>query len=305
MEKAGLNIQVSHKSLAAQGIERKPQIHEGPTAREIESKGRTSERSEINREIMDKASQIEKAERAIKSLTSAIERVQAQQEKPEVEQKKEQEQEPEKKTFSASEFLKNKAAAQASIQAERQEEVSKAKSGTTLEDLKEIARTKPLADIRALVQNLSQQTKQKDLIEEVKNSKEYIEKRREISDLQQREKSSKDTADRFKQMKEETKGLFKGKERAGYEKTENEYRQKQIEIAQQMKEAEATLKAIEHNLSRPESELAKSVKTHNENANKAAVALDAIKPIYNERQEKEKQQEQERTKQQTRGDFER
>ena len=44
--------QIDHRSFEKQGIERIPTIHEGHVAREMEQKGQTAERCEINRDIM-------------------------------------------------------------------------------------------------------------------------------------------------------------------------------------------------------------------------------------------------------------
>ena len=51
LEAAGENARVDHRSLAAQGIEREPQIHLGPAVVEMEAQGIATERAEIAREI--------------------------------------------------------------------------------------------------------------------------------------------------------------------------------------------------------------------------------------------------------------
>lgn len=51
LERAKVDVRVSCKSLAEQGIDRLPTIHEGYAAREIEKRGSQSDRCEINRQI--------------------------------------------------------------------------------------------------------------------------------------------------------------------------------------------------------------------------------------------------------------
>ncbi|MEY8291568.1 MobQ family relaxase [Carnobacteriaceae bacterium 52-44] len=51
LEKKGLTERISAKSYAEQGVQKKPTIHEGVVARQIEKKGRKSDRVEKNRQI--------------------------------------------------------------------------------------------------------------------------------------------------------------------------------------------------------------------------------------------------------------
>lgn len=51
LENNGLDERVDHHSLKEQGIDREPTIHEGATARKMETKGKVAERCQINREI--------------------------------------------------------------------------------------------------------------------------------------------------------------------------------------------------------------------------------------------------------------
>jgi len=51
LEQAGLSERVDHRSFAERGIDAQPMIHEGITARIMESKGNISDRCEINRQI--------------------------------------------------------------------------------------------------------------------------------------------------------------------------------------------------------------------------------------------------------------
>ena len=51
LERAGIDARVDHRSLEAQGIDRLPTVKEGYAAREMEARGRVSDRMAINRQI--------------------------------------------------------------------------------------------------------------------------------------------------------------------------------------------------------------------------------------------------------------
>lgn len=51
LERAGIDARVDHRTLEAQGIERKPTIKEGYAARQMEARGQASDRMSINRQI--------------------------------------------------------------------------------------------------------------------------------------------------------------------------------------------------------------------------------------------------------------
>lgn len=53
LKELGINQRVDHRSYEEQGIEKTPTIHEGATARNMERKGKVSDRMEINRKIKD------------------------------------------------------------------------------------------------------------------------------------------------------------------------------------------------------------------------------------------------------------
>ena len=53
LERAGIDARVDHRSLEAQGIERKPTIKEGYAARQMEARGQASDRMSINRQIRE------------------------------------------------------------------------------------------------------------------------------------------------------------------------------------------------------------------------------------------------------------
>lgn len=53
LEKAGKEPTFDHRSLEAQGIDREPSVHLGPTAKKMERDGRASDRGDLNRGIKD------------------------------------------------------------------------------------------------------------------------------------------------------------------------------------------------------------------------------------------------------------
>ena len=64
--------EVSCKSLKEQGIDREPQKHLGPTASDMERKGKQTERGEINNAIKDSNRQLDRLQRAQKEASQAI-----------------------------------------------------------------------------------------------------------------------------------------------------------------------------------------------------------------------------------------
>ena len=67
--------QIDHRSFERQGIERIPTIHEGHVARELEQKGQTSERCEINRDIMAANAQLNALEHQQSLFTRLLEQL--------------------------------------------------------------------------------------------------------------------------------------------------------------------------------------------------------------------------------------
>lgn len=53
LERAGFSERIDHRSLAEQGIDRIPTIHEGPKVREMEERGVTTDRGDLQREIRE------------------------------------------------------------------------------------------------------------------------------------------------------------------------------------------------------------------------------------------------------------
>ncbi len=81
--------EVSCKSLEAQGIKREPQQHLGPTASDMERRGKQTERGEINSEIEERNRQLEQLQTAEKELSQAIAEAQRQLDKETKEQQAE------------------------------------------------------------------------------------------------------------------------------------------------------------------------------------------------------------------------
>lgn len=60
LKEIGINQRVDHRSYEEQGIEKVPTIHEGATSREMEKRGRISDRMEINRRIKEINEKVQK-----------------------------------------------------------------------------------------------------------------------------------------------------------------------------------------------------------------------------------------------------
>lgn len=286
-ERAGLNIRTDHRTLKAQGIDREATTHLGPTATQMERRGAESDRGNINREIYDKAAEIERLQSALQEVTKELAEISKEIDKPE----------PEKKPISASAFLKQKE--------EAKQEPQKAPEITELEAFKITAQNKDLSEVRNLVNKLRAATQKKDLETEARNTPEHKELSAKISGLQQTAGNTERTAANFARMKDEVKGFFKGKEKAEYARLEEEEKKKHLAATSQLAEEKSKLSALEHALTRPGSDLEKSVKAHNERADKAADILREIAPIYQQRQAEQIRQEREQKQSKERGGHER
>lgn len=75
LEKAGQSVRIDHRTLEAQGVDREPTTHIGPTATEIERKGRISDRGEINREIESRNQDYARLKDALHGVTVELERI--------------------------------------------------------------------------------------------------------------------------------------------------------------------------------------------------------------------------------------
>ena len=53
LAQAGRKVEISHKNLAAQGLDRHPTIHLGPSASAMERRGEASDRGDLNRAVME------------------------------------------------------------------------------------------------------------------------------------------------------------------------------------------------------------------------------------------------------------
>jgi len=68
--------EVSCKSLKEQGIDREPQQHLGPTASDMERKGKNTDRGDLNREVVERNEQLAQLKAAEKEVSQAISEVQ-------------------------------------------------------------------------------------------------------------------------------------------------------------------------------------------------------------------------------------
>ena len=73
LERCGHDDRIDYRSHAARGLDEKPTIHEGVSARKMEAAGYTSERCEINRQIKEDNALIRRLKAAVQKLKSAIE----------------------------------------------------------------------------------------------------------------------------------------------------------------------------------------------------------------------------------------
>ena len=65
-------LQIDHRTLAEQGIERIPTIHEGYASRKIEARGGVSDRAEINREIRERNKILDKLKIILQKISNRI-----------------------------------------------------------------------------------------------------------------------------------------------------------------------------------------------------------------------------------------
>lgn len=77
LERMGLPQRVDHRSLKDQGIDREPQTHEGVAARNMEKKGKVSDRCSINREIKRANEEKAKIKKEISAAELALGKVNA------------------------------------------------------------------------------------------------------------------------------------------------------------------------------------------------------------------------------------
>lgn len=68
LERAGVNFTIDHRSFQAQGVDREPTIHQGPSATAIQGKGRYSHIAQINEDIAEYNRQIETISAAQKEI---------------------------------------------------------------------------------------------------------------------------------------------------------------------------------------------------------------------------------------------
>ncbi len=73
LENAGIDQRIGHRSHAERGLDEKPTIHEGPTARKLEKVGYVSERCEINRQIREDNALIRTLKAAVQKIKTAVE----------------------------------------------------------------------------------------------------------------------------------------------------------------------------------------------------------------------------------------
>lgn len=86
LEKFGHEARIDSRSLEAQGIDREPTSHVGPTATDFEREGVKTARGDINREVQERNREREQLTAAEKKLSAAIDQVQLQLDKETKEQ---------------------------------------------------------------------------------------------------------------------------------------------------------------------------------------------------------------------------
>ncbi len=73
LERNGHDDRIDHRSHAERGLDEKPTIHEGVSARKMEAAGYISERCKINRQIKADNALIRRLKATVQKLKSAIE----------------------------------------------------------------------------------------------------------------------------------------------------------------------------------------------------------------------------------------
>ncbi len=73
LERCGIEDRIDHRSHAERGLDEKPTIHEGVSARKMESAGHISERCELNRQIRADNALIRTLKAAVQKLKSVVE----------------------------------------------------------------------------------------------------------------------------------------------------------------------------------------------------------------------------------------
>jgi len=71
--RAGIDQHIDHRSHAERGLDEKPTIHEGPSARKMEKAGYVSDRCEINRQIREDNALIRCLKAAVQKIKDAVE----------------------------------------------------------------------------------------------------------------------------------------------------------------------------------------------------------------------------------------
>ena len=69
------DLQIDHRSLAEQGREEEPTIHEGYAARKMEERGEVSERCELNREIRERNRLLQQIRKALEEVWAQLNRL--------------------------------------------------------------------------------------------------------------------------------------------------------------------------------------------------------------------------------------
>lgn len=72
LERHGHDARIDHRSLEAQGIDREPTTHRGPTATQMEREGERSERGDVNRDIEARNREREQAKAEREQIVSAL-----------------------------------------------------------------------------------------------------------------------------------------------------------------------------------------------------------------------------------------
>jgi len=73
LERCGIEDRIDHRSHAERGLDEKPTIHEGPSARKMEAAGYVSERCELNRQIRADNALIRALKATIRKLKTVVE----------------------------------------------------------------------------------------------------------------------------------------------------------------------------------------------------------------------------------------
>lgn len=264
LEREGLNISIDHRTLEAQGIQREPTKHLGPSATEIERRGAVSELGEYNRSIITQQEELAQAQKELRDIALMIQYLERQ---PEEIESPKAEPKPEPKT-SGREYNEQ----------------------TTKKAIEYIQSEPDLQKVRQLYFLIRDDATHKDLKTEIQKQAEY-------RTAEQRAVSAKNEHDSaIYQQKRivaeiEKLGMI---ERTKYKLGKHDLCQREKEAQERTEKAQTEYARAQRDFSETESQLLspasdvyRQVHNHNQKSHEAQKTYKAVTAHYNERTAKE------------------